>query len=119
MESTTTSEYFLQGVPTTGVMDRGENITIINGALLERVATAAKLEYKKVNKVLRSYDGCPFTLRGRMDLDNEDAKVVSPYGSNQPDRYNHQCVRRWRREEQTSDRVRGNSMSDQSSVEER
>lgn len=84
MESTTTSEYFLQGVPTTGVMDRGENTTIINGALLERVATAAKLEHdklKKIDKVLRSYDGRPFTLHGRMDLDNEDANVVSPYGS--------------------------------------
>ena len=40
--------------------------------LLKRVAAAAKLgksRLKKVDKLPRSYDGRPFTLHGRMDLD--------------------------------------------------
>ena len=40
--------------------------------LLRRVAAAAKLgrsRLKKVDKVPRSYDGHPFTLHGRIDLD--------------------------------------------------
>lgn len=41
---------FLQGVPTTGVVDSGADITIINGAQLKRVAAAAKLGHDKLTK---------------------------------------------------------------------
>ena len=63
---------FLEGVPTFGVVDSGADITIMSKDLLKRVAAAAKLgksRLKKVDKLPRSYDGRPFTLHGRMDLD--------------------------------------------------
>ena len=42
------------------------------GTLLKRVAAATKLgcsRLKEIDKVPRNYDGCPFTLHGRIDLD--------------------------------------------------
>ena len=63
---------FLEGVPTFGVVDSGADITIMSKDLLKRVAAAAKLgksQLKKFDKLPRSYDGRPFTLHGRMDLD--------------------------------------------------
>ena len=63
---------FLEGVPATGVVDSGSDLTIMGKGLLERVAAAAKLtkgRLKNIDKVPKTYDGRPFTLHGRMDLD--------------------------------------------------
>ena len=65
-------DVFLEGVPITGVVDSGADITIINESTLKRVAAAAKLgksRLRGVDKEPVTYDGCPFTLHGRMDLD--------------------------------------------------
>ena len=60
------------GVPATGVIDTGADITIINGALFAKVASAARLkkkDFQKADKVPRTYNQQRFTLDGRMDLD--------------------------------------------------
>lgn len=62
----------IQGVPTYGLTNSGADITIIGGALLWKVAAAAKLQkcdFMKANKVLHIYDQCPFQLDWWMDLD--------------------------------------------------
>ena len=62
----------LEGVPATGVIDSGADITIMGEDLLKRVAAAARLKksrLKKADKVPRTYDRKPFSLDGRMDLD--------------------------------------------------
>ena len=65
-------QVLLEGVPVMGVVDSGADITIIGKGLLKRVATAAKLgrdRLRRVDKVPKTYDGRPFTLHGRLDLD--------------------------------------------------
>ena len=60
------------GVLATGVIDTGADITIINGALFAKVASAARLkkkDFQKADKVPRTYNQQRFTLDGRMDLD--------------------------------------------------
>ena len=62
----------IEGVPSSGIVDSGADVTIIGKDLLKRVATVAKLKknrLKKVDKTPRTYDGQPFDLHGRMDLD--------------------------------------------------
>ena len=62
----------VQGVPAEGVIDSGADITIIGGDLFRRVAAVAKLkkrDFKKADKIPRTYSQRPFTLDGRMDLD--------------------------------------------------
>ena len=62
----------LEGVPVLGVVDSEADITIMSKNLLERVAAAAKLTKNRlrgVDKRPTGYDGRPFTLHGRMDLD--------------------------------------------------
>ena len=62
----------LEGVPVLGVVDSGADITIMSKNLLERVAAVAKLTKNRlrgVDKRPTGYDGRPFTLHGRMDLD--------------------------------------------------
>ena len=64
-------------------MDSGSDIAIMGKDLLKRVAAAAKLtknRLKKVDKVPKTYDGRPFTLHGRMDLDItfEDTTMRTP-----------------------------------------
>ena len=62
----------VQGVPAYGIIDSGADITIIGGSLFKKVATVAKLrkrEFKPADKTPRNYDGHPFTLDGRMDLE--------------------------------------------------
>ena len=63
---------FLEGEPIIGVVDSGSDITIMGKELLKCVAAAAKLtknRLKKVDRLPKTYDGRPFTLHGRMDLD--------------------------------------------------
>jgi len=62
----------VQGVPVFGIIDSGADITIMGGELFKKVAAAARLkkrDFKKPDKVPRTYDQQPFTLDGRMDLD--------------------------------------------------
>ena len=62
----------IQGVPTTGVVDSGSDITIMGKDLLKRVAAVARLgrsKLKRADRIPRTYNGLPFTLHGRMDLD--------------------------------------------------
>ena len=62
----------IEGVPSSGIVDSGADVTIIGKDLLKRVATVAKLKknrLKEVDKTPRTYDGQPFDLHGRMDLD--------------------------------------------------
>ena len=73
------AEVLVEGVPTLGVVDSGADITIIGKDLLKRVATVAKLKknrLRKVDKVPKTYDGTPFVLHGRMDLDITFAGVT-------------------------------------------
>ena len=62
----------IQGVPTTGVVDSSSDITIMGKDLLKRVAAVARLgrsKLKSADRIPITYDGLPFTLHGRMDLD--------------------------------------------------
>lgn len=55
-----------------GIVDSGPDISIIGGDLFRKVASAAHLkkrDFKKADKVPRTYDQKPFALDGRMDLD--------------------------------------------------
>ena len=61
----------IQGFPAEGIVDSGADITNMNGDLFKRVATAARLKknFKRADKVPRTYDRHSFSLDGRMDLD--------------------------------------------------
>ena len=62
----------IQGVPTSGVIDTGADISIIGGGLFKKVATVARLrkkDFRKPDRILRTYDKEPFELQGRMDLE--------------------------------------------------
>ena len=71
----------VQGVPAIGIIDSGADITIIGGELFKKVAVGAKLkkrDFKKPDKVPRTYSRQSFTLDGRMDLTIEfDDKVLT------------------------------------------
>ena len=63
---------FLQGIPAVGVVDSGEDITIVGGELFKQVAAAAQLwkrDFQPPDKTPRTYDQKPFRLDGKMDLD--------------------------------------------------
>ena len=62
----------VQGIPAYGLIDSGADITILGGSLFKRIATIARLKkknFKKADKVPKTYDQQPFRLDGRMDLD--------------------------------------------------
>lgn len=66
------AEVLIQGVPATGVIDTGADITIIGGELFQKMAAAARLkkrDFKIADKVPRTYDQQTFALHGEMDLD--------------------------------------------------
>ena len=55
----------IQGVPTSGVIDTGADISIIGGGLFKKVATVARLrkkDFRKPDRILRTYDKEPFEL---------------------------------------------------------
>ena len=55
----------LQGVPTSGAVDNGADITIVGGELFRRVAAVAKLrrsQLKKVDKIPHTYDQKTFWI---------------------------------------------------------
>ena len=60
------------GVPTPGLIDTGSDITIMAGELFKKVAAVARLrkrDFKVADRSPRGYDGMPFRLDGRIDLD--------------------------------------------------
>ena len=62
----------IQGVPAYGIVDTGADISIIGGNLFKKVASVARLrkrDFKPADKTPRNYDGCTFSLDGRMDLE--------------------------------------------------
>ena len=66
------AEVLIQGVPATGVIDTGADITIIGGERFQKVAAAARLkkrDFKRADKIPRTYDQQTFILHGKMDLD--------------------------------------------------
>ena len=75
----------IQGFPVEGIVDSGADITIINGDLFKKIATAAHLKkknFKPADKLPRAYNRQPFTLDGRMDLEvafSEKAMVTPIY----------------------------------------
>ena len=62
----------VQGIPMYGIIDSGADITIMGGEMFKKVATFAKLrkkDFKTADKTPYTYDGQPFNLDGRMDLE--------------------------------------------------
>ena len=62
----------IQGVPGTGVIDSGADITIMGAELFKLVASVARLQksaFKKTDKTPYTYDHQPFSLDGKLDLD--------------------------------------------------
>ena len=62
----------VQGVRTSGIVDTGADFTIMGGKLFKKVAAAARLkkrDFKKLDRVPRTYDRKEFQLHGRMDLE--------------------------------------------------
>ncbi len=58
----------IQGVPAVGVLDSGSDLTIIGAELFTKVALAARLhkrDFKKADKIPRTYDQRTFSLDGR------------------------------------------------------
>ncbi len=71
----------VQGVPVTGLIDTGADLSIMGGELFKTVAVAAKLRKKdlhKADKTPKTYDGKTFKLHGRLDLAIEfDSKILT------------------------------------------
>ena len=62
----------IQGVPATGVIDSGADITIMGAELFKLVASVARLKksaFKKPDKTPYTYDHQPFSLDGKLELD--------------------------------------------------
>ena len=62
----------VQGVPATGVIDSGADITIMGAELFKKVASVARLRrssFKKPDKTPYTYDHQPFSLDGKLELD--------------------------------------------------
>ena len=62
----------IQGVPTSGIIDTGADITIMGGELFKKVAFTAKLRKKNFHKPDRTphtYDRKPFQLHGKIELE--------------------------------------------------
>jgi len=66
-----------------GIMDSGADITIIGGEPFKKVAAVARLRkknFKDTNKTPSNYDGQPFSLDGRKDLEVtfNDSAITTP-----------------------------------------
>ncbi len=59
-------------MPVYGLIDTGADITINGGNLFKKVAAVARLKkknFKPADKVAYNYDGKPFALHGRMEME--------------------------------------------------
>ena len=64
-------EVLIEGVPVTGLIDTGSDITIIRGDLFYKIAAAAKLEMcsiKDIDQKVYTYDQKPIALDGRINM---------------------------------------------------
>ena len=64
-------EVKIEGVPVTGLIDTGSDITIVRGDLLYHIVSTAGLEASKIRSVDQmacTYDQKPITLDGKIDL---------------------------------------------------
>ena len=62
----------IENIPARGVIDSGSDITIMGGELFKYVATTERLrksQFRKPDKIPKTYDGRTFTLDGVIDLD--------------------------------------------------
>ena len=62
----------IQGMPTSGIIDTGADITIMGGELFKKVATTARLRkknFRKPDRTPHTYDCKPFQLHGKMELE--------------------------------------------------
>ena len=62
----------MEGVPASGVIDSGAEISIINGILFRKIAAVARLkrsQLKPPDRIPKTYDRKVFQLDGRLDLD--------------------------------------------------
>ena len=70
----------IQGVPTSGIIDTGADITIMGGELFKKISNIVRLkkkDFKKPDCIPHTYDHKEFKLHGRMDLEiSFDDKVV-------------------------------------------
>ena len=70
----------IQGVPTSGIIDTGADITIMGGELFKKISNIVRLkkkDFKKPDRIPHAYDHKEFKLHGRMDLEiSFDDKVV-------------------------------------------
>ena len=66
------ADVLVENVPARGVIDSGSDITIMGGELFRHLATVLRLrksQFRKADKVPKTYDGRTFTLDGMIDLD--------------------------------------------------
>ena len=66
------AQVLIQGVPASGIVDSGADITIMGKELFKVIASACKLKkkgFKKPDKIPKTYDSRPFSLDGRMELE--------------------------------------------------
>jgi len=62
------------GVPLTGIIDSGADITIMGGSAFKQVAAVARLkkqDLKPPDKVSRNYDRQPFHIDGKIEINIE------------------------------------------------
>ena len=66
------ADVLMEGVPASGVIDSGAEISIINGKLFRKIAAVARLkrsQLKPPDQIPKTYDRKVFQLDGRLDLD--------------------------------------------------
>ena len=66
------ADVLMEGVPASGVIDSGAEISIINGILFRKIAAVARLkrsQLKPPDRIPKTYDRKVFQLDGRLDLD--------------------------------------------------
>ena len=66
----------VQGVPATGVVDSGADITNIGGELVATTCKLKKHDFKPADKVPRTYNQQTFKLDGKMDLELAFSGIV-------------------------------------------
>ena len=76
------AQVIIGGVSAWGIVDSGADITIIGKELFKMIASVCKLkkkDFKKPDKIPKTYDRTPFSLNGRIELEItfEEKKMVT------------------------------------------
>ena len=58
----------IEGIPVTGIIDTGSDITIISGELFKNDVVAAQLSSEAFKRANKTYSGQPIALDGQMDV---------------------------------------------------